>query len=270
MLNTLRRLTSLVLIFAALPLGATRAEEKPTAATAPIAHNNQVVVFAAASLKNALDDVGEAWKKETGNAVTFSYAASSAIAKQIEEGAPADVVVSADLQWMDYLESKQRIAKDTRKALLGNTLVLIAPTDSSVHIKIINEASLIAALADGKLAMGEPNTVPAGKYGKAALQSLGAWDAVASKVAGAENVRAALAYVARKEAPLGIVYATDAKNEPKVKVIYTFPESAHPPIVYPAALTNASQSENAKAFLAFLGSKTAAAIFTAQGFNVLK
>lgn len=270
MLRSFRKLASLALLVAALPLGAARAEEKPTAPTTPIGHSEQVVVFAAASLKNALDAAGSAWTKETGKAVIFVYAASSAIAKQIEQGAPADIFVSADLQWMDYLESKQRIAKDTRSTLLGNTLVLIAPTDSSVQINSVNAELLIAALADGKLAMGEPNTVPAGKYGKAALEALGAWDALASKVAGAENVRAALAYVARKEAPLGIVYATDAKTEPKVKVIYTFPESTHPPIVYPAALTSTSQSEAAKAFLAFLGSNTASAIFTAQGFKVLK
>lgn len=268
--KSLLKLTSLAFLVAALPFATASSQEKPSAPTAPVAKTDQVVVFAAASLKNAFDAVGEAWTKETGKALTFSYAASSAIAKQIEDGAPADIFVSADLQWMDYLEAKHRIAKDTRKSLLGNTLVLIAPTETSVEMHLLNEMTLKTALADGKLAMGEPNTVPAGKYAKAALQSLGAWDAIATQVAGAENVRAALAYVARREAPLGIVYATDAKSEPKVKVIYTFPESAHPPIVYPAAMTSTSNSEDAKAFLAFLSAKTASDIFTAQGFKVLK
>jgi molybdate transport system substrate-binding protein len=235
-----------------------------TAATKP------VVVFAAASLKNALDRIAKDWDAKSGGKATISFAASSALAKQVESGAPADIFISADLKWMDYLAERKLIADATRKNLLGNTLVLIAPADSPASIKIAKGFDLAGALGDGRIAMGEVSSVPAGIYGKAALTSLGVWDSVSAKVAGAENVRAALTYVARGEAPLGIVYSTDAKSEPKVKVLDTFPAGSHQPIVYPVALTATSANPAAKTLLEFLSSADAAKVFEDEGFTVLK
>ena len=227
-----------------------------------------LLVFAAASLKNALDDVAKIYQAKTGDKVTISYAASSALAKQIESGAPADIFFSADLDWMDYLQEKKLIDAGSRRTLLGNTLVLVAPKNSAVALTIEKNFPLLQALGpDGKLAMGDVNSVPAGKYGKAALTSLGVWDAVAPRVAQAENVRAALAFVAQNEAPLGIVYGTDAKSEPKVRVVGTFPEDSHPKILYPVALT-ASAKPEARKFLEFLVSPEAAPSFEAQGFSI--
>lgn len=229
-----------------------------------------VVVFAAASLKNALDGISKAWEARGSGKVTLSFAASSAIAKQIESGAPADIFVSADLKWMDWLAERKLINGATRRNLLGNTLVLVAPKDSTAALKIEKGFTLAAALGDGRLAMGDPKSVPAGTYGKEALTSLGVWDEVSDKVAGAENVRAALTYVARGETPLGIVYGSDAVSEPKVKVVDTFPADSHAPIVYPIALTAGSANPSAKAFLDFISSAESAKIFEAQGFTVLK
>ena len=237
------------------------------AATAAAAAD--VTVFAAASLKNALDDVSAAWKAETGKAATISYAASSALAKQIEAGAPADVFISADVPWMDYLAEHGLVKKGTVVELLGNRLVLVAPADSDAELAIGKGFDLLGALGDGRLAMGQVDSVPAGKYGKAALTSLGVWDEVEGHVAQAENVRAALALVATGEAPFGIVYATDANSEPSVKVVGVFPEDSHAPIVYPAAVTAEATSADADAFLAFLHGATAAALFEKQGFTVL-
>ena len=229
-----------------------------------------VKVFAAASLKTALDDVAKAWSAaNAGKSVTSSYAASSALAKQIAEGAPADIFISADLDWMDELDKKGLLATGTRKSLLGNTLVLIAPAGSGVKLELKSGADLVGALAGGKLAVADVKAVPAGKYGKAALESLGLWAGVEGSLAQAENVRAALALVARAEAKLGIVYATDAKSEGKVEVVAVFPASSHPPIVYPAAQLKASANADAAAFLAFLQGPEAAAIFKADGFEVL-
>ncbi|HWA41902.1 MAG TPA: molybdate ABC transporter substrate-binding protein [Hypericibacter adhaerens] len=228
------------------------------------------VVFAAASLKNALDAAAKDYEAKTGHKIAISYAGSSALAKQIEQGAPADIFISADLDWMDYLAGKKLIADDTRRNLLGNTLVLVAPADSSVSIKIAPGFDLAKALGDGRLAMADPASVPAGKYGKAALEKLGVWDSVKDKVAQAENVRAALAFIAQGEAPLGIVYQTDATAEPKVKVVDTFPADTHPPIIYPVALTASSTSPDAKAFLDYLGSEEARKAFEGQGFQVLQ
>jgi molybdate transport system substrate-binding protein len=226
-----------------------------------------ITVFAAASLKNALDDAAKKYEAKTGDKVVVSYAASSALAKQIEQGAPADIFFSADLDWMDYLEQKKLIDTASRHTL-GNTLVLIAPKGATVSLVIEKNFSLLQALgSDGKLAMASVDTVPAGKYGKAALTSLGVWDAVAPRVAQAENVRAALAFVARGEAPLGIVYGTDAKSEPAVKVVGTFPENSHPKILYPVALT-ASAKPEARKLLDFLLSSEAASSFEAQGFSI--
>lgn len=242
-------------------------EQRPAADTA--AATKPVVVFAAASLKTALDRIARGWQEKTGTQVSLSYAASSAIAKQVEAGAPADLFLSADLRWMDWLEERQRIARDSRKALLGNTLVLIAPKDSAIELKIEPGFKLAEALGEGRLAMGEPKSVPAGTYGQAALEHLGVWDQVSTRFAGAENVRVALAYVARGETPLGIVYATDARSEPGVRVVDTFPAGSHAPIVYPVALTAASANPQAKAFLDFLSSPEASAVFEQEGFTVL-
>jgi molybdate transport system substrate-binding protein len=227
-----------------------------------------VTVFAAASLKNALDGAAKRYEAKTGDKIAVSYAASSALAKQIENGAPADIFFSADLDWMDYLEQNKLIDTASRHTLLGNTLVLIAPKDSTASLVIEKNFPLLQALgADGKLAMASVDTVPAGKYGKAALTHLGVWEAVSPRVAQAENVRAALALVAKGEAPLGIVYGTDAKSEQAVRVVGTFPEDSHPKILYPVALT-ASAKPEARKFLEFLLSPEAAPSFEAQGFSI--
>jgi molybdate transport system substrate-binding protein len=228
-----------------------------------------VRVFAAASLKNALDEAGTVWKVEAGKVVVASYAASSALAKQIEQGAPADVFISADLDWMDYLDGKGLIRPGTRVNLLGNTLVLVAQAGSGTKLDLKPGADLAGTLAGGRLAMGDVKSVPAGKYGKAALEKLGLWSSVESNVAMTENVRAALALVARGEARLGIVYATDAKAEPEVEIAGTFLADSHPPIIYPAALTGTASNPDASAFLSFLSSSKAGEIFRSQGFDVL-
>ena len=233
------------------------------------ANNDTVVVFAAASLKTALDATGRQWTAATGKKVTFSYAASGALAKQIENGAPADLFASADIKWMDYAADKKLIVPESRISVLGNTLVLIAPTGSTSDLQIAKGFKLSEALGDRRLATGDPKSVPAGAYAKAALSSLGVWDFVASKIAGAESVRGALAFVARGEAPFGIVYRTDATNEPKVRVLDTFPSDSHPPIVYPFALTTTSKNPAAADFLAFLKTPAAAKVFITEGFTVL-
>jgi molybdate transport system substrate-binding protein len=230
---------------------------------------DKVTVFAAASLKNALDTVNAACAADVGEQATVSYAASSALAKQIEQGAPADVFMSADLDWMKYLSEKNLIKADTETKLLGNSIVLVAPADSKVETTIAANFDLAGLLGDGRLAMASVDAVPAGKYGKASLQSLGVWASVESKVAQAENVRAALALVSTGEAPLGIVYKTDAAADPKVKVVGTFPENSHPPIVYPVAQTVESKDSDTPAFLKCLQSAKAKELFEAQGFTVL-
>jgi len=228
-----------------------------------------LVIFAAASLKNALDDIAAGWKESGKPASRISYAASSALAKQIEQGAPADLFISADTDWMDYVEKKDLIQTDTRVNLLGNKIVLIAPRDSKVTVDVRQGFDLAKALGGGKLAMANVDSVPAGKYGKAALEKLGAWDGVKGSVAQAENVRAALLLVARGEANLGIVYSTDAAAEPNVKIVGTFPAASHPPIIYPAALTKGTKSTDARAFLDLLKSTKARPAFEKQGFEVL-
>src|SRR5215468_8826435 len=233
------------------------------------AQSRDVLVFAAASLKNALDDIAAQWQRETGKKVAISYAASNNLIKQIEQGAPADIFFSADLDWMDYGQQKNLIKSDTRTNLLGNRIVLIAPKDSIVKIDIRPGIDLAAALKGGRLAMGNVDAVPAGKYGKAALEKLGAWDGIKDKIAQAENVRAALLLVSRGEAPLGIVYQTDAASDPGVKIVGTFPADSHPPIIYPVALTKDSANPDASAFLNFLKSPAARPAFEKQGFTVL-
>jgi molybdate transport system substrate-binding protein len=230
------------------------------------AQSEPTIVFAAGSLKNTLDAAVADYLETTGKQVTVSYAASSALARQIDEGAPADIFFSADLDWMDYLEEQSVIVADTRTPLLGNDIVLVAPADSPVSLDIAPGFPLADGLGDGRLAIAATAAVPAGKYGKAALETLGVWGAVVSHLAEAENVRAALELVARGEAPLGIVYATDAKAEPRVKVIDTFPADTHPPIIYPVALT-ANAGPDAKAFLDYLVSDVARPHFEAEGFT---
>jgi molybdate transport system substrate-binding protein len=235
------------------------------AGTGP-ARANDVLFFAAASLKNALDAIDAQYEKDTGKHVTVSLAASSTLAKQIESGAPADIFISADLDWMDYLAKKDLVKADTRKNLLGNELVLIAPKDSAPSITIAPGFDLAGLLKGGKLAMADTSAVPAGKYGKAALEKLGVWDKVSGQIAQAENVRAALALVARGEAPLGIVYQTDAAAEPGVKIVATFPADTHPPIIYPIALLAGSKNPDATGYLAYLKGAVAKPLFEKQGF----
>ena len=229
----------------------------------------ELVVFAAASLKNALDDIAASWAKDGKVAPKISYAASNTLAKQIEEGAPADLFFSADLDWMNYVQGKNLIKSDTRVNLLANRIVLIAPKDSAVAVDLHPGLDLAKALGGGRLAMGNVDAVPAGKYGKAALEKLGAWDGVKDKIAQAESVRAALLLVSLGEAPLGIVYATDAVADPRVKVVGTFPEDSHPPVIYPVAITKDAMSPDAPSFLAYLRGATAKAAFEKQGFTVL-
>ena len=230
---------------------------------------DEVTVFAAASLKNALDAVNGACAADVGETATISYAASSALAKQIEEGAPADIFMSADLDWMKYLSDKKLIKADSETRLLGNTIVLVAPKDSAAAATIAPNFDLAGLLGDGKLAMGDVKAVPAGKYGKAALESLGVWASVEGEVAQAENVRAALKLVSTGEAALGIVYQTDANAEKGVKVVGTFPEGTHAPIIYPVAQTAGSKDDDAPAFLKCLQTAKAKAIFEEQGFSFL-
>lgn len=238
-------------------------------AAAPLspARAHTFTVFAAASLKNALDDVVKSHEAKNGDTVRVSYAATPALARQIENGAPADLFISADGAWMDYLQKKDLIRNASRADLLRNRIVLVTPADNAVSLRIAPGFPLAAALGKDRLAMADPASVPAGRYGKAALESLGVWKAVEARVAAAADVRAALLLVARGEAPLGIVYSTDAAVEPKVRIVDTFPESSHPPIVYPAALTAASRSSAAGAFLASLRQPAARAVFEKYGFR---
>src|SRR5690349_22924166 len=233
------------------------------------AQDKTVTVFAAASMKNALDDIDAAYTAKTGVKITVSYAASSALAKQIEQGAPADVFISADTDWMDYAIGKKTINEPTRVNLLGNSIVLIAPKDSKIDNVAIAQGFDLAKLAgDGRIATGDVKSVPVGKYAKAALEKLGAWQAAEPKFAMAESVRAALALVSRGEAVLGIVYSTDAKVEPGVKIVGTFPADSHPPIIYPVAATATAKPE-AKDYLDFLRSQAAKTVLEKYGFNYL-
>ena len=227
----------------------------------------QVVVFAAASLTDAITEVGAAFTKETGIAIKPSFAASSALAKQVEAGAPAQIFFPADEEWMDYLEKKQLLAPGSRHDVLANKLVLVAPADSTANVKITSGPALLASIGTARVATGDPDSVPVGKYAKAALTKLGIWDQLEARLVRAENVRAALAYVARGEAPFGIVYLTDAKIEPKVKLLDTFPETTHPPILYPIALTTKADA-NATRFVKYVGSKPASAVFEKYGFSL--
>jgi molybdate transport system substrate-binding protein len=231
------------------------------------AQADDVLIFAAASMQTALDELTPAAERATATHVRISYAATSTLARQIESGAPADLFISADLDWMDYVDARHLVRHDTRIDLLGNTLVLVAPAKEPVILAIARGFPLAATLGSGRLAVADPDAVPAGKYAKAALTALGVWDSVASKLAPAENVRSALLLVSRGEVPLGIVYRTDAAADPGVMVVDTFPADSHPAIVYPAALTPRA-SAGAARVLAFLRSEAAGAVFTRQGFSL--
>ena len=229
----------------------------------------EVTVFAAASLKTALDEIVAGWEAATGEEAAVSYAGSSTLARQIEQGAPADLFISASPDWMDALAAGGHVLEGTRRDLLGNTLVLVAHGNAA-PVEIAPGLALAGMLGDGRLAMALVDGVPAGVYGKAALAALGIWESVAPRVAQADNVRAALALVAAGEAPLGIVYRTDAAAEDDVTIVGTFPAGTHPPIVYPAAVTASSADpEAAGAFLGYLAGEEARAAFERQGFRVL-
>ncbi|WP_113912988.1 molybdate ABC transporter substrate-binding protein [Roseovarius dicentrarchi] len=230
---------------------------------------DEVTVFAAASLTDALGVVGEAWMAETGNTAIFSFAGSSALARQIQEGAPADIFISASVSWMDEVEGSGDLRDGTRRDILGNTLVLIAHGQDAAPVTIDADLDLAGMLGDERLAMALVDSVPAGVYGKAALTALGLWDSVEPLVAQADNVRAALAFVAQNEAPYGIVYATDAAVQDDVSIVGTFPAGTHDPITYPAAITAQATSGQAQAFLDYLSSGAARAIWEEYGFTVL-
>ncbi len=233
------------------------------------AQEKLITVFAAASMKNVVDELNAAFTKQGGVKVTASYAASSALARQIEQGAPADVFISADIPWMDHVEKLSAIKVPSRFNLVGNRLVLIAPKDSKIDKVNIGQGFDLAALAgNGRIATGDVKAVPVGRYAKAALEKLGSWAKAESKFAMADNVRAALLLVSRGEAALGIVYETDAKVEPGVKIVGAFPEGSHPPVIYPAAVTAKAKPE-ADAYLTFLRSKPAATTFERHGFTYL-
>ena len=246
----------------AMPLLACLVLCAPAAAAAA-----DVTVFAAASLKEALDEQARAFQSATGHRVVVSYAASNALARQIEAGAPADLFISADLDWMDYLEQRKLLAPGTRANLLRNALVLVAPASSQATLRIAPNFGLPAALGPEKLAMANPDGVPAGRYGRTALESLGVWKAVEKQLARAESVRAALVLVSRGEAPFGIVYRTDALADKGVRIVDTFPPDSHPAIVYPVALVAGSKSPAGPALLAYLRSAPARAVWAKHGFG---
>jgi molybdate transport system substrate-binding protein len=229
----------------------------------------ELLVFAAASLTNAFEKLGPIYTKESGQPVKFSFAASSALARQLESGASADVFASADLEWMDYVQARGLIDRGNRRDLLGNRLVLIAPKDSTVTLKIAPGFALAKALGPGgRLATGDPDYVPVGKYARSALTTLGVWSDVADRLVRADNVRTALAFVARGEAPLGIVYTTDAQIEPGVRVVDVFPEDTHLPITYPVAVVRGAHP-GADRFVKFLSGDAARAVFQEFGFIAL-
>jgi molybdate transport system substrate-binding protein len=228
-----------------------------------------MLVFAAASMKTALDEVNAAFTRQTGTAVRASYAATSALMRQIEQGAPADLFVSADLEWLHYGMERRLLRPDSRVDLLANRLVLIAPRDApQAALEIRPGLDLATLIGTGRIVTGDVRSVPVGRYAKAALETLGLWPAIEPRLAMVENVRAALALVARGEAQIGIVYATDAQAEPNVKVIGTFPAESHPAVIYPVALT-ATAKPGSEAYLAFLRGETAGSIFVRHGFALL-
>lgn len=255
----LHRLSALVAAPLLLALPA-RAQEAP---------KPELLVFAAASLTNVLGELSPAWTQSSGVNVKLSFAASSVLARQVEAGGNADVFISADQEWMDYLSQRGLIEKSTRRDLVGNRLVLIAPADSTVDLRIAPGFDLAGALRGGRLATGDPDTVPAGRYARSALVSLGAWDEMADRLVRADNVRSAMMFVARGEVPLGIVYTTDALVDKKVRIVDTFPENTHAPITYPGATIRGSNTA-AASYVAFLAGPEAAAVWKKYGFLELK
>ena len=243
-------------------------DNRATSEGIPSGDTKSVLVFGAASLTDVLDELGKAFTAKTQVPVKSSLAASSALAKQIEAGAPADVFFSADLEWMDYLDQRKLLRPGSRHDVVLNRLVLIAPVDSKVNLKIAPGFDLLKALGDGKLVTGDPDSVPVGKYAHAALEKLGVWDRVSGRLVRAENVRSALAFVARGEAQLGIVYQTDALAEKRVRIVDVFPEDSHPPVTYPIALTTRASPE-AQRFEDFVVSDVAKLIFRKYGFQPL-
>jgi molybdate transport system substrate-binding protein len=240
-----------------------------SASVAADADKPPITVFAAASLTNALQELGDGFTKETSIPVRFSFAASSALARQIENGAPADVFFSADVEWMDYLQARNLIQRDTRHDVLGNRLVLVAPADGKIDLKIAPRFPLAKALGTGRLATGDPDSVPVGRYAREALTTLGVWNEVSDRLVRADSVRSALAFVDRGEALLGIVYETDALIDKRVRVVDVFPENSHLPIIYPIALTRAAKP-NAARFVAYIRGPAGDASFKAYGFTPLR
>lgn len=226
-----------------------------------------ITIYAAASLRDALDELAREYGRQGRGKAAISYAGSPMLARQIEKGAPADVFISADTDWMDYLAQRGLIRIETRVNLLTNRLVLIAPGGSHATLRIGPGFPLAELLGDRRLAMADPDSVPAGKYGRAALEALGVWSEVAPRVARAENVRAALALVARAETPFGIVYRSDALAEPRVRSVGEFPASSHPPIIYPAAVVPTGRSKIAYEYLRYLRSHAASAVWKRHGFG---
>ncbi|MBP0582126.1 molybdate ABC transporter substrate-binding protein [Labrys sp. LIt4] len=271
MLRFARRAFLALSVGLALAPAMARAGDASAAKAAPAAaEEGEVTVFAAASLKGSLDEAAKAWTASSGKRVVISYAASSALMKQIEQGAPAEIFASADLDWMKYGVDKKLIQESSVVKLLGNALVLIAPADAAATIELKPGVDLAGAIGEGKIAVGEVKTVPAGKYARAAFEKLGILKAVEPKFAQTDNVRAALALVARGEAKFGVVYATDAAADPKVKVVATFPEDSHEPIVYPFGLTAVSKSADAAGFLSYLKTPDGRKPFAKAGFTLLK
>jgi molybdate transport system substrate-binding protein len=232
-------------------------------------NDGQITVYAASSLTNALQDIAEIYQKKSGKKIRFSFAASSALARQIEAGAPADIFFSADEDWVDYLQERALVQPQNRRALLSNRLVLIAQKESKVALKLQPNAPLLQALGNGRLAMADPDFVPAGRYAKQALTSLQIWPQVAGKLARAENVRAALSFVARAEAPLGIVYATDAFLDKRVRIIDFFPETSHEKILYTAVVIPRTAHKEVLDFFNFLRSAEAREIYQKYKFTIL-
>jgi len=253
-------LLACVAVVCAFPIAAQSAKPQP---------GQELLIFGASSLTNVLDEIGAAYQRETRRTARFSYAASSALARQIEASGKADVFVSADTEWMDYLQTRDLINRSTRKDLLGNRLVIVAPAGSTVQLRIAPDFPLAAALGKGRLATGDPDSVPVGRYARSALTNLGVWNDVADRLIRAENVRSALGFLARGEAPLGIVYETDALVEKHVRIVDVFPANTHTPIVYPVAATRDARP-GATAFVKFLSEPTAVALFRKYGFTVLQ
>jgi len=233
----------------------------------PWARADEIMVFAAASLTDALGEIGKAYEAKSGDKMVASYASSSDLARQIEHGAPADLFISADPQWADYLDQRGLIEKGSRVNLLSNELVLVAPAGSQASLAIAPDFPLDRALGDNRLAVGDPDHVPAGIYARQALETLGVWRSVEGKLARAGSVRAALAFVERGECPLGIVYRSDALSDSKIRVVGTFPAGSHPPVIYPAVLVAGRHSKAAGAFLNYLLTPDAALVFKKYGFE---